>query len=271
LDSKNTYLKILASEDTYRTPAAMHKKFILKPKWYFFRKFIGIILESGYNAKRDNYNEVDWANTSYEMLQALEESGVIFSITGMHHLTATDSPVVFIGNHMSTLETVVLPSIIQPVKRTTFVVKAELMEFPVFRHVLATRGPVVVGRNNPREDLKIVLREGQQKLHSGTSIIIFPQRTRSVQFDPDLFNSLGVKLAQRSEVPVIPLALCTDAWENGRLIKEYGKINTQKTVRIAFDHPMEVTGNGTDVHQHVLDFIRDKLKEWGRTDCLVTK
>ena len=47
-------------------------------------------------------------------------------------------------------------------------------------------------------------------------------------FDPTLFNSLGNKLAKRNNVPVIPLALITDAWGNGKYIKEAGKIDPSK-------------------------------------------
>ena len=41
-------------------------------------------------------------------------------------------PVIFIGNHMSTLETFVLPWIILPHRPLTFVVKRELLGYPLF-------------------------------------------------------------------------------------------------------------------------------------------
>jgi len=266
--SENPYHIILAENDSYETPEGTRKSFILNPKWYFFRKLLGIVFRSASSAKKNQYSEVDWANSSYEVIQALEEAGVRFSISGMNHLTASDKPVIIIGNHMSTMETMVLPAVIQPVKETTFVVKEELMNFPVFKHVLATRDPIVLGRSNPREDLKLVLTSGKEKLQNGTSIILFPQKTRGVQFDPEHFNSLGIKLARRSEVNAIPLALVTDAWENGNLIKEYGRINPDKTVHIAFGEPISVTGSGTDEHQQVLDFIVNQFRVWDREDCL---
>jgi len=129
----------------------------------------------------------------------------------MHNILKTGKPAVFVGNHMSTLETMVLPAIIQPVKKVIFVIKEELTTYPLFGEIAKARDPILVGRENPREDLKIVLEAGSKKLHEGTSVIIFPQKTRSVYFDPSSFNSLGVKLAKRNKVPVIPIALITDA------------------------------------------------------------
>lgn len=266
--SENPYHIVLAEDDSYETPADARKPVVFNPKWYFFRKLLGIIFRSASSAKQNQYSGVDWANSSSEVIQALEEVGVRFSISGMKNLTASDKPAVIIGNHMSTMETMVLPALIQPVKETTFVVKEELMNFPVFKHVLATRDPIVIGRSNPREDLKLVLTTGKAKLQNGTSIILFPQRTRGVQFDPEQFNSLGIKLARRSGVNVIPLALVTDAWENGNLIKEYGRINPNKTVHISFGEPISVTGSGANEHQQVLDFIVNQFRIWDREDCL---
>ena len=47
---------------------------------------------------------------------------------------------------------------------------------------------IAVGRDNPREDFKRVLSEGKNKLEQGISIIIYPQSTRAVEFDPSKFN-----------------------------------------------------------------------------------
>ena len=132
----------------------------------------------------------------------------------------------------------------------------------------SAREPIIVGRSNPREDLKIVLEEGTQKLKEGKSIVIFPQKTRGSKLNLETFNSLGNKLAKRNNVPVIPIALVTDAWENGKFIKEAGKINPLKTVHVAFGEPLIITGNGSEEHQRILDFITNKFKEWGREDLI---
>jgi 1-acyl-sn-glycerol-3-phosphate acyltransferase len=165
---------------------------------------------------------------------------------------------------MSTLETMVLPCIIQPLKGTTFVVKRSLLTMPVFGHVMRSRDPIALGRTNPRDDLKVVLEEGVRKLQNGRSIIIFPQSTRSVEFRPEEFNSLGIKLAARAGVPVLPVALKTDAWGNGKYIKEFGPIDNRKIVRFAFGQPIRIEGRGAEEHGKVVEFIREKLAEWSR-------
>jgi 1-acyl-sn-glycerol-3-phosphate acyltransferase len=163
---------------------------------------------------------------------------------------------------MSALETFVLPCIIQPLKDTTFVVKESLIDYPVFGPVMRSRNPVVVGRTNPREDLKAVLNGGTEILSSGRSIVIFPQTTRAPVFNPSEFNTIGVKLAKKADVPVVPIALKTDAWGNGRRLKDFGRIDPSKKVYFSFGKPMRVKNRGVEEHNAIIAYIEEHLKKW---------
>jgi len=259
---------MIADSDTYITdpdrPRSLFSKIFLSPKLMFYPQFFGIIWVNSRRAKKGLYGGREWAESSLDVMRALENVGVRVEITGMANINKLEGPAVFIGNHMSTLETMVLPCIIQPLKETTFIVKESLLTMPVFGHVMRSRDPVVVGRVNPREDLKTVLEEGTKKLKSGRSIIVFPQSTRSVIFNPAEFNSLGIKLALRAGVPVVPIALKTDAWGIGRYVKEFGPVDIRKKVHFAFGEPMKVEGRGTDEHEKVIRFIQERLEVWSK-------
>jgi 1-acyl-sn-glycerol-3-phosphate acyltransferase len=261
------YPTILYDKGTYETPADRKRSFLVNPNLYFYRKLLGIVIRSGRMAKRGEYDNQAWVDSSFDVMVALEDIGVEFSITGLDNLVSFEGPANIISNHMSSLETLVLPCLIEPVKHTTFIVKQELLEYPYFKYVLGSRDPITVGRENPRQDLVKSLQEGSEKLQEGTSIIIFPQRTRSAKFEPDSFNTLGIKLAQRNDAYYLPVALATDAWGEGKFIKDFGKMAPEKTVHIAFGEPRKVTNSAED-HQFVLDFIRDHLIQWDRDDCL---
>ncbi|MEN8200155.1 MAG: lysophospholipid acyltransferase family protein, partial [Thermodesulfobacteriota bacterium] len=155
-----------------------------------------------------------------------------------------------------------LPAIVVQERPVTFIIKEALMEYPVFKHVMRSRDPIALSRTNPREDLKTVMVEGKKRLEKGVSVVVFPQTTRGTDFDPKSFNSIGVKLAQRAGVPVLPLALKTDAWTNGKMIKDLGRIHPQTSAHFAFDAPLRVEGKGKEEHQKVIDFISGKLAEW---------
>lgn len=255
---------MLTTEDSYSTPdrklSWLTKRF---PDLVFYPKLVYQYFHGSYKARKGQYDSAAWSNNSMSALRVLESVGVRVQVDNIKAFKDLEGPCVFIGNHMSVLETLVLPCIIQPFKEVTFVVKESLVDYPVFKHIMRSRDPVLVGRKDPREDFRNVMEGGRERLAQGRSIIIFPQTTRSLGFDPKLFNSIGVKLARRARVPVVPIALKTDAWGVGKLIKDFGKIHPEKTVHFCFGDPLVISGNGKAEHEKVVQFIQGKLEEWG--------
>jgi 1-acyl-sn-glycerol-3-phosphate acyltransferase len=257
--------KLAYHNDTYMTPP--HRPSFparILPSFTFYSRLISIVFRASRLAKRGRYKTAEWCASSLETMRALEDVGVRVEISGVDSFRSLQGPCVFIGNHMSTLETFVLPAIISAFKDSTFVVKQSLVDYPVFKYVMRSRNPVTVGRSNPREDLKAVLDGGTERLRSGISIVIFPQTTRADAFDPAQFNTIGVKLAKKAGVPVVPVALRTDAWGNGKFLKDFGKISPEKLVYFAFGKPMMISDRGTEEHQAVIEFIERRLREWDR-------
>jgi 1-acyl-sn-glycerol-3-phosphate acyltransferase len=232
------------------------------PSLLFYLQDAVIVLKAAWRAKRGRYDSAAWAASSQAVLRALERVGVQFEITGIDNLRKLDAPAVFIANHMSILETFILPGILAPVRETTFVVKQSLVEYPLFKHVMRSRDPVTVTRANPREDLRAVLEGGEQRLKAGISIVVFPQTTRATVFDPKEFNSIGVKLAKKAEAPVVPIALQTEAWANGRYLKDFGRIRPSSKVHVAIGAPLRIRDRGREEHEEIVRFISDKLAEW---------
>ncbi len=252
--------------DSYETPErkrpTLKDRLILDSRLYFTIKYAIIVLRSRKQAIRKVYKTKEWADSSYYIFRFIEKAGGRFSITGMNNIVTTTGPVLFISNHMSTLETMILPCIIAPLREVTFVVKESLVKHPLFKDVMLSRNPIVVRRADPRKDFEAVMNGGVELLSKGSSIVIFPQSTRSLEFKPEEFNSIGVKLAKKTGVPVVPVAIKTDYWGNGRIIKELGPIDHKKTIHIKFGEPFIVTGNGREENNRIINFIQTSLREW---------
>ncbi|MDR3090180.1 MAG: 1-acyl-sn-glycerol-3-phosphate acyltransferase [Desulfobulbaceae bacterium] len=234
------------------------------PSLYFYSCFLPIVLRAAWQAKRGAYHDEDWAASSGDVVRALERAGLRFEVSGLEYFRRLSTPCVCIANHMSMLETITLPYFMQPAHPVTFVIKDSLLRYPVFKHVMQSRNPVAVSRVNPRQDLKTVLEEGGKRLAAGISVIIFPQTTRSHSFDPEKMTTIGVKLAKSAGVPTLPLALKTDAMENGAIIKELGRINPTRTVHFRFAPPLAIADNGKAAHQAINAFIQEQLSAWGQ-------
>jgi 1-acyl-sn-glycerol-3-phosphate acyltransferase len=250
-------------QDRYRT--AEQKVTLcsrLFPSLVFYCRLVGIVLRTSKVARAGGFTGEKWVESSLEVLQRLEEAGISIEISGVERLSRVAGPVVIVANHMSMMETLLLPGVIQPIKPVTFVVKESLLSYPVFKHVMQASQPIAVTRTNPRQDLKTVLGEGSVKLSNGISVIVFPQTTRSHHFDPAQMSSIGVKLAKKAGVPIVPLALQTDAWQNGRWLKDFGRLDSRKTARFAFGKPLMVEGKGDAEQTLINGHIAERLQAW---------
>ena len=66
-----------------------------------------------------------------------------------NRLRHLDGPVVIIANHMSMLETVLIPGLVVPVNELAIVVKESLLRYPLFGPVMRAVKPIAVTRRNP--------------------------------------------------------------------------------------------------------------------------
>ncbi|GAB4389649.1 MAG: lysophospholipid acyltransferase family protein [Thermodesulfovibrionales bacterium] len=258
--------RCLPYEDgAYRTPSATASVLSRAlPSLSFYLGLAPHFVRAARAAKDGRLGPVEFCQASLGVLRALERTGVTVEVTGAENFMGLGGPCVFVANHMSTLETFVLPALTLPYREITFVVKESLLRTPMFGHIMKALGAIPVGRTNPREDLRAVLEEGSRALSRGTSLVVFPQATRTDRLEPSKFNTLGIKLARRTGAPVIPVAIKSDAWGTGGFIKDFGKIDPSLPVLFSFGQPLSVEGRGTVEHEKVLEFIGEKLAKWGK-------
>ncbi|SHF57672.1 lysophospholipid acyltransferase family protein [Desulforamulus putei] len=259
-------MKPFFSGTTYDTPddqpRLLMDRLFLGTRCFFVGGYINEIIKARSLAVKDCYDNKAWAESSYRVFKLIEGCGGRFHLRGLDNIRNCQKPVVFVSNHMSTLETFVFPCIILPFAKVTFVVKESLVKHPLFGPVMRSCDPIVVSRNNPRQDFQTVMTKGKELLAKGTSIVIFPQSTRTTKFIPEEFNSLGIKLAKAAGVQVIPVAIKTDFWGNGKFIKDIGPINREKHIHMFFGPPFFFEGSGKEEHKRTVEFILTNLKAW---------
>jgi len=254
----------------YVTPPETRVSALAKafPSLYFYKRMTGIVLYAAHLAKQGKFDDARWQVDAMKTIKVFEEGGVPVTFENLSVLDRYREPAVIIGNHMATTETFALAAWALNTGPLTYVVKRGLVEYPIFKHIMISRDPVVVGREDPRADLKAVMTEGQERLGRGIRLVIFPQKTRAAVFNPDEFNSIGVKLAKRAKVPVIPFACKTDSWGAGKgAFKDYGAFDRSKPVHFALGEPIEVTDNGKTANDACIAFIQKKLADWETWDA----
>ena len=261
---------LLTPGDTYRTPEDTPRhswlaRFCPGVSALFYASVYHSINTGCKLVQAGQYNDNDqiWYERSIEIFRGMEKVGGRIEITGLDILKGLTGPVVYVGNHMSSLETVILPCIFLGYGRLCFVMKEELTTMPLFGPVVSANKPITVGRANGKADLEKVLREGAQRLQDGRSVCIFPQGTRSAAFDPKKFNSLGSKLAHRAGVPIVPFAVKTDFWSQGWPIKDLGWIRPERPVKVAFGPLIPAGTDSKQSHAACVAFVQERLAAWG--------
>jgi len=143
---------------------------------------------------------------------------------------------------MSTLETFVLPVLIEPYKDVTFVVKQSLVDYPISNpHALP--GPHHRGQGERPGGPEGGAR-GRDRAPEAEGHHHLPQTTRTPVFDRRS-STPSASSSRSGRRPVVPIALKTDAWGNGTWVKDYGKVDPAIKAYFEFGKPLRITGRAT--------------------------
>lgn len=119
-----------------------------------------------------------------------------------------DGPLIFASNHESALDIWVL---VEQLPRTVrFIAKRELFRIPVFGWYLRLGGHIPVDRRNHVQAVQS-LRAAAAVVRAGTSLIVFPEGTRSRNAQVQPFKKGPFALAMEAGVPIVPVAVSGSA------------------------------------------------------------
>ncbi len=251
--------------ETFETPEDKRlalRRFLLGNSFSFNLSLLQIVLRCRRLSRQGRFPDPVYFSESEKIHDALERHGGKFRIAGLENLRK-DEPVVLVANHMSLLETMVLPWIIGCFKPLSIVMKKSLYDSSLFNPIAVATKSISLTRENLRADIDVIMTEGVEYLKQGRSVLLFPEGTRKNYFDPAAFNSLGIKLAARAGVKVQPIALKTDFLERGKWGSYIGKVYRDRPILFEIGEAMDIEGRGKAQHQAVLDFMKSRLSDWG--------
>ena len=209
-----------------------------------------------------------WAEFCFSSVTTAEALGMNVIVEGFENRQAVKGPVLYVANHMSMTETILLPPIILVFGPFSYVAKASLAHLPFLEKAADHMRMVPISRTSPREDLVNILRVGTERIKGGDSFLVFPQGTRCEVFSRKRYSSIGAKLAERAGVPVVPIVVdtrCQPTRKRGllaKVFKDFGPVDTSLDLRVACG-PAIPLGRAKDMHEAAFDWMADKLKSWG--------
>ena len=115
--------------------------------------------------------------------------------------------------------------------------------------------PIAINRGNPAVALKTALREGEERIKKGYSVLNFPEGTRKNPGEVGRYARSGFELAKKMQVHVLPIVLNSgDCWPAHRFLKFPGKIN------LTIGTPVEDIGSSAEAAKKMEEWARQKLE-----------
>jgi len=110
---------------------------------------------------------------------------------------------VYCPNHQSMVDIIVLYGLFRHFK---WVAKVELMRIPFLGWNMWLNGYLRIDRKNPSSHIKM-MKDAEKYLNQGSSIMIFPEGTRSKGGQLGKFRGGAFILAEKTGVPIVPIAI----------------------------------------------------------------
>ena len=170
-----------------------------------FRMFIGwiysfscgiicVIMQYLYSPKRVwDFMFKAWA------LGLVKIFGIKLKVSGAENIKG---PAIFVMNHQSIVDVFVLPAVAS--KEATFLAKKEISNIPIIARAMKLGGCVFVDRKNSKNAISSI-RDGLSQLGKNSSLLIFPEGTRSDGQNLLPFKKGTGHIAIESRLPIIPI------------------------------------------------------------------
>ncbi len=130
-------------------------------------------------------------------------SGLEFTVSGTENIPQ-NSPAIYVSNHQSNFDIPLIYSGL-PVP-FSWLAKKELFLVPLFGFAMKRNGCIPIDRSNRRTTMHSIIAAAQQ-IKNGTSVVIFPEGTRTPDGQLQEFKKGALLIAAKAQVPVVPIVI----------------------------------------------------------------
>jgi lysophosphatidate acyltransferase len=159
-------------------------------------------------------------------------TGVSFVIDDPKDILSTTRPAIFIGNHQTELDVLMLGTIFP--KYCSVTAKASLRRAPILGWFMSLSGTVFIDRKNTKDAREVMKGAAQEIATKKQSVYMFPEGTRSYAKDPILlpFKKGAFHLAVQAGVPIVPVVVAnySHVLHIKSLVFNAGKIPVKGTI-----------------------------------------
>ncbi|MBK9737513.1 MAG: HAD-IB family hydrolase [Saprospiraceae bacterium] len=169
---------------------------------------LGVVIPALLKGISSGASHMSWEEGVGSMMTAIGDmgtamAGIKLSVKHEEHIWS-HRPAVFILNHQSNADLLIAIKLIK--KDARGVAKKELQKMPVVGQILEAAGTIFLDRTDKEKSIE-ALKPAIDSLKNGTSIVIFPEGTRSYDYTLGSFKKGAFHLAMEAGVPIVPIVL----------------------------------------------------------------
>ncbi|MFK5926833.1 MAG: lysophospholipid acyltransferase family protein [Desulfuromusa sp.] len=130
-------------------------------------------------------------------------AGLKVQVLGVENILY-NRPAIYISNHQSNFDIPIIYAGL-PIQ-FRWMAKQELFRIPFFGLAMKRSGFISIDRSNRRTTMHSII-AAAQRIKEGTSVIIFPEGTRTTDGQLQEFKKGALLIAVKAQVPVVPIAI----------------------------------------------------------------
>ncbi len=145
-----------------------------------------------------------WATARYFLYSARLTTGASFEVDDPNNILGTTRPAIFIGNHQTELDVLMLGAVFP--KHCSVTAKRSLKNIPLLGWFMTLSGSVFIDRSNSKDARQAMQGAADEMQARKQSVYMFPEGTRSYSKEPTLlpFKKGAFHLAVQAGVPIVP-------------------------------------------------------------------
>ena len=180
-------------------------------------------------------------------------AGARVKIEGVERLDRA-RPYIFAANHQSQFDIFVLQGHLDFDFR--WLAKKELFAIPIFGRAMRRAGYIPVDRSHGRQAM-VSLNEAAERIAAGTSVVIFPEGTRSPDGKLQSFKAGAMVLAIKAGVEVVPMAISG----TGQILAKGHLLARPGPVTIRLGEPFDISAYNLKQKQELAGVLEERVRQ----------
>lgn len=193
------------------------------------------------------YNaSVTWAR------HILKITGVEVDTKGLENIP--EGPCCFVANHQGNFDFIAMMATIN--RPIGFIAKKEIKKLKILSIWMEDIKCVFIDRENIRESLKAI-NQGAENIKKGTSMVIFPEGTRSKGKSLGEFKKGSLKMALKAKAPIVPITLDGSY----KVFEDNNGFLRKGTIKMIISKPIFIDELSKEEQKDVMNVVRSTIQK----------